>query len=78
MSTAIYWNTKRIDRKRDRLKVALEELKNTKIVVREAEYSKKEISFTIKYIPLSRQEFAKINMSYDDVCFIESGDTKVE
>ena len=28
LSTAIYWSTKRIDRKRDRLKVALEELKS--------------------------------------------------
>lgn len=78
LSTAIYWNTKRIDRKRDRLKVALEELINTKIVVREAEYSKKEISFTIKYIPLTRQEFAKINMSDDEGYFIESEGHKVE
>jgi len=66
LSTAIYWNTKRIDRKRDRLVVALEELKENKIVVRDASYSKKDISFDITYIPLSGHEMAKINRSYDD------------
>lgn len=70
LSTAIYWNTKRIDRKRDRLVVALEELKNNKIVVRDASYSKKDISFDITYIPLSGHEMAKINISYDDVNLI--------
>ncbi len=72
LSTAIYWNTKRIDRKRDRLKVALEELSENKIVVREASYSKKDISFDITYIPLSRNEMAKINIGYDEGNLIEN------
>lgn len=72
LSTAIYWSTKRIDRKRDRLKIALEELKEYKIVVRDASYSKKSISFDITYIPLSGQEMAKINISYDEGNLIEN------
>ena len=72
LSTAIYWNTKRIDRKRDRLKVALEELSENKIVVREASYSKKDITFDITYIPLSRNEMAKINIGYDEGNLIEN------
>ena len=72
LSTAIYWNTKRIDRKRDRLKIALEDLKKNKLVIRDASYSKKDISFDITYIPLSSMEMAKINMSYDEGNLIEN------
>ncbi len=60
LSTSIYWNTKRIDRKRDRLIVALDELKSNHIVVAGSLYDKKNISFEVKYIPLSSNELLKL------------------
>lgn len=60
-STAIYWNTKRLDRKRDRIIKALNELKNSKLIIRDFTYVKKTFSFDVEYIPLSAIELAKLN-----------------
>jgi len=71
LSTAIYWNTKRIDRKRDRLIVALSDLENNRIVVSTALYDKKNISFEINYIPLSSNELLKLQIDPSNTKLIE-------
>ncbi|MFW2491757.1 hypothetical protein ACN077_24850 [Clostridium chromiireducens] len=71
LATAIYWNTKRIDRKRDRLIVALNELENNHIVVAASLYDKKNISFEVKYIPLSSNELLKLQTYPSDTKEIE-------
>jgi len=74
LSTAIYWNTKRIDRKRDRLIVALSDLENNNIVVAAAVYDKKDISFEINYIPLSPNELLKLQIDPSNTKVIECPD----
>ena len=74
LSTAIYWNTKRIDRKRDRLIVALSDLENNHIVVSTALYDKKNISFEINYIPLSSNELLKLQIDPSNTKVIECPD----
>jgi len=76
LSTAIYWNTKRIDRKRDRLIVALSDLENNRIVVSTAVYDKKEISFGIHYIPLSSNELLKLQINPSNTQLIECIDVE--
>ena len=60
-STAIYWNTKRLDRKRDRIIKALDELKKSNLIIKDFTYAKKIFSFEVEYIPLSPIELARIN-----------------
>lgn len=72
LSTAIYWNTKRIDRKRDRLIVALNDLENNNIVVATALYNKKNVSFEINYIPLSSNELLKLQIKPSTTKIIKS------
>ena len=74
LSTAIYWNTKRIDRKRDRLIDALGDLENNHIVVSTALYDKKSISFEINYIPLSSNELLKLQIDPSNTKVIECPD----
>jgi hypothetical protein len=71
LSTAIYWNTKRIDRKRDRLIDALLDLESNHIVVSNAVYDKKSISFEINYIPLSANELLKLQIDPSNTKVIE-------
>ena len=74
LSTAIYWNTKRIDRKRDRLIVALNELENSHIVVANSLYNKKDVSFDIRYIPLSSNELSRLQTYPSNTKLIECPD----
>lgn len=74
LSTAIYWNTKRIDRKRDRLIVALNELENSHIVVAASKYDKKSVSFDINYIPLSSNELLKLRINPSNTKMINCPD----
>ena len=54
-STEIYWNTKRKDRKRDRILTSLKELKDKNLIIKEYNYDKTVYEFTIEYIPLSQR-----------------------
>lgn len=73
-STAIYWNTKRLDRKRDRIIKALNELKNSSLIIKDFNYVKKTFSFDIEYIPLSAIELAKLNSPITEKQKIIDGD----
>lgn len=75
LSTAIYWNTKRIDRKRDRLIAALNELENSNIVVLASLYNKKNVSFEIKYIPLSSKELLRLHIDPSNNKVIKGANT---
>ncbi len=75
LSTAIYWNTKRIDRKRDRLIIALNDLENNQIVVSASLYDKKNISFEVKYIPLSSNELLKVQIDPSNSKVIKYSDS---
>lgn len=59
-STAIYWNTKRKDRQRDRILTSLKELKDKNLIIKEYNYDKRVYEFTIEYIPLSPRELSKL------------------
>ncbi|AOR25102.1 hypothetical protein [Clostridium taeniosporum] len=74
-STAIYWNTKRIDRKRNRIITALNELENSNIVVSASLYDKKNVSFEIKYIPLSSKELLRLHIDPSNNNVIEQSNT---
>lgn len=60
-STAIYWNTKRSDRRRDRIIAALEDLKANNLIISDFYYDRKSFGFELKYIPLSPRELAKLD-----------------
>lgn len=59
-STAIYWNTKRKDRQRDRILASLKELQDNNLIIKEYNYDKRVYEFTIEYIPLSPRELSKL------------------
>ncbi|MGG7060122.1 hypothetical protein ACQPUY_15415 [Clostridium nigeriense] len=62
-STAIYWNTKRKDRQRDRILAALKELKEKNLIIKDYLYDKKIYQFSIEYIPLSPRELSKLEIN---------------
>ncbi|MCE5222038.1 MAG: hypothetical protein LLF98_12500 [Clostridium sp.] len=64
-ATAIYWNTKNHYRQRDRIKAALEELKNNGIIIKDFMYISKIFQFNIEYIELSSKEKAKLEEDQD-------------
>lgn len=69
-STAIYWNTKRKDRQRDRILDALKELKEKNLIIKDFLYDKRIYQFSIEYIPLSSRELSKLeinNTSHNNV-----------
>lgn len=69
-STAIYWNTKRKDRQRDRILASLKELKEKNLIIKDFFYDKRIYQFTIEYIPLSPRELSKLeinNTSHNNV-----------
>lgn len=69
-STAIYWNTKRKDRQRDRILAALKELKEKNLIIKDFFYDKRIYQFSIEYIPLSPRELSKLeinNTSHNNV-----------
>lgn len=59
-ATAIYWNTKRADRQRNRITEALKELKDKNLIIKEFSCNKRVYEFTIEYIPLSPRELSKL------------------
>lgn len=60
-STAIYWNTKRHDRQRDRILAALKELQENNLIIKEYSYNKRAYEFIVEYIPLLPRELSKLN-----------------
>lgn len=64
-TTAIYWNTKNHYRQRDRIKAALEELKNNSIIIKDFTYASKIFQFSIEYIELSSKEKARLESDQD-------------
>ncbi|MGL5380001.1 hypothetical protein, partial [Clostridium sp.] len=59
-STAIYWNTKRKDRQRDRVLASLKELQDNNLIIKEYNYDKRVYEFMVEYIPLSPRELSKL------------------
>ena len=60
-STAIYWNTKRKDRQRDRILASLKELQENNLIIKEYNYDKRLYEFTVEYIPLAPRELIKLD-----------------
>lgn len=77
-STAIYWNTKRPDRQRNRISQALEELKDKKLIIKEFSCNKRVYEFLVEYIPLSPRELSKLeNHSLNSEHILNESEYKV-
>lgn len=62
-SRSIFWGTKRIDLQRKRIIVALEELKQKQVVLKDYYYNKKDFSFDVEYIPFPDDTVKNIQSS---------------
>ncbi|CAI3595179.1 hypothetical protein [Clostridium neonatale] len=66
-SNAIYFTTKRADRKRNKIIEYLDELSSVKLIIEKYTYEKKADISNLEYIPLSIQEKKKLKLLDDDI-----------
>lgn len=65
-SNAIYFNTKRADRKRKKIVESLEELKANGLIIENYNYDKKIDNIVITYMPLTMKETKKLGLLNND------------
>ena len=66
-SNTIYFKTKRADRRRNTILKSLEELKASKLIVRDFNYTKKSNTITIEYVDLTIMEKNKLGILDNDL-----------
>jgi len=66
-SNAIYFNTRRADRRRNTILSSLEELKSSKLIVFDFNYNKKTDAITMEYIALTTMEKNKLGILTNDL-----------